>query len=118
MVAALETALAYARPAAAARWSSCWGRCWSWERRVARLHAFVAGELMSFLPAPALVAAVGEFVPAFEALPRGLGDRLIMAPDAEALGPLLKAALRGDEIVLLKASRGVALERVACATFT
>ena len=35
-----------------------------------------------------------------------------MAPDVDALGPRLKAALRGDEIVLLKASRGVALERV------
>jgi UDP-N-acetylmuramyl pentapeptide synthase len=41
-----------------------------------------------------------------------LGDRLITAPDAETLGPPLKAALRGNEIVLLKASRGVALERV------
>jgi UDP-N-acetylmuramyl pentapeptide synthase len=67
---------------------------------------------MSFLPAPAVIAAVGEFVPAFERYRQGLGDRLITAPDAETLGPLLKAVLRGDEIVLLKASRGVALERV------
>ena len=40
------------------------------------------------------------------------GDRLITAPDAETLVPQLKAALVGNEIVLLKASRGVALERV------
>ena len=61
---------------------------------------------------PALVAAVGEFVPAFEPHRVALGKRLITAPDADALGPRLKAALRGNEIVLLKASRGVALERV------
>src|SRR5205809_5256917 len=41
-----------------------------------------------------------------------LGKRLITAPDADALGPRLKTALVGNEIVLLKASRGVALERV------
>jgi UDP-N-acetylmuramoyl-tripeptide--D-alanyl-D-alanine ligase len=78
----------------------------------ARLHAFVADELMSFLPAPEVVAAVGDFVPAFERHRKALGDRLITAPDAETLGPRLKAALQGSEIVLLKASRGVALERV------
>jgi UDP-N-acetylmuramoyl-tripeptide--D-alanyl-D-alanine ligase len=111
MVAALETALAYAarrrRPLVVVL-----GSMLELGAESARLHAFVAGELMSFLPAPALVAAVGEFIPAFERYRAALGDRLIMAPDAEALGPLLKAALRGDEIVLLKASRGVALERV------
>lgn len=78
----------------------------------ARLHAFVADELMSFLPAPEAVGAVGDFVPAFERHRKALGDRLITAADAEALGPRLKAALQGNEIVLLKASRGVALERV------
>jgi UDP-N-acetylmuramyl pentapeptide synthase len=36
----------------------------------------------------------------------------VTAPDVEALGPLLRAALQGNEVVLLKASRGVALERV------
>ena len=110
-LAALETALAYAarrrRPLVVVL-----GSMLELGGESARLHAFVAGELMSFLPAPALVAAVGEFVPAFEHHRRALGDRLITAPDAETLGPLLKAALRGNEIVLLKASRGVALERV------
>ena len=61
---------------------------------------------------PEVVGAVGDFVPAFERHRKALGDRLITAPDAEALGPRLKAALQGNEIVLLKASRGVALERV------
>jgi UDP-N-acetylmuramoyl-tripeptide--D-alanyl-D-alanine ligase len=80
----------------------------------ARLHAAVARDLMEggYRPEPALVAAVGQFVAAFEPYRPVLGARLVTAPDAEALGPALKAALKGDEIVLLKASRGVALERV------
>ncbi|MGH7548337.1 MAG: glutamate ligase domain-containing protein, partial [Gemmatimonadales bacterium] len=76
----------------------------------ARLHAAAAREIAGL--EPALVAAVGEFVPAFEPLRGALGERLITAPDAQALGPKLREALQGHEIVLLKASRGVALERV------
>jgi UDP-N-acetylmuramoyl-tripeptide--D-alanyl-D-alanine ligase len=72
----------------------------------ARLHAEAAREIVA--RRPGLVAAVGEFVPVFEAL----GQQIIAAPDAESLGPKLRAALKGNEIVLLKASRGVALERV------
>jgi UDP-N-acetylmuramoyl-tripeptide--D-alanyl-D-alanine ligase len=75
-------------------------------RESARLHAEAAREIVA--RKPALIAAVGEFVPAFAAL----GQRIIAAPDAETLGPKLRAALAGNEIVLLKASRGVALERV------
>ncbi len=75
-----------------------------------RLHAAAAAEIAALRPA--LVAAVGAFAPAFEPYRTALGERLVTAPDAEALGPRLKAALTGDEIVLLKASRGVALERV------
>jgi len=78
----------------------------------ARLHAAVARDLMGYRPEPALVVAVGQFVAAFEPYRQALGSRLVTAPDAEALGPALKAALKGDEIVLLKASRGVALEQV------
>src|SRR2546430_13575445 len=74
-----------------------------------RLHAAVAGEIAGL--EPAVVAAVGAFVPAFEPWRGALGARLVTARDAEALGPRLKAALKGDEVVLLKASRGVALER-------
>ncbi|PYO75632.1 MAG: hypothetical protein DMD67_10955 [Gemmatimonadetes bacterium] len=76
----------------------------------AKLHAAAAAEIAALRPA--LVAAVGEFVAAFEPHRAALGERLITAPSVEALGPRLKAALRGNEIVLLKASRGVALERV------
>jgi UDP-N-acetylmuramoyl-tripeptide--D-alanyl-D-alanine ligase len=76
----------------------------------ARLHAEAAREIVQ--RKPALVAAVGAFARAFEFLREDLGGRLITAADANALGPKLKSALRGNELVLLKASRGVALEQV------
>ncbi|HEY7193887.1 MAG TPA: UDP-N-acetylmuramoyl-tripeptide--D-alanyl-D-alanine ligase [Gemmatimonadales bacterium] len=76
----------------------------------ARLHAEAARDIAQ--RKPALVAAVGTFAHAFESLREALGGRLITAADAAALGPKLKSALRGNELVLLKASRGVALERV------
>src|SRR6266704_476385 len=79
-------------------------------RESGRLHAAAAAEIAAL--DPALVAAVGAFAAAFEPYRATLGDRLITAPDVEALGPRLRAALKGDEVVLLKASRGVALERV------
>jgi len=76
----------------------------------ARLHGEAAREIAQ--RKPALVAAVGMFVRPFESLREALGGRLITAADAVALGPKLKSALRGNELVLLKASRGIALERV------
>jgi UDP-N-acetylmuramoyl-tripeptide--D-alanyl-D-alanine ligase len=76
----------------------------------ARLHAAAAAEIAALKPA--LVAAVGDFAPAFEPFRTALGDRLLTAPDVATLGPRLRAALHGNEVVLLKASRGVALERV------
>ena len=76
----------------------------------AKLHAAAAREIAALHPT--LVAAVGDFVPAFEPERSRLGSRLLTAPDAEALGPALGRTLQGDEVVLLKASRGVALERV------
>jgi UDP-N-acetylmuramyl pentapeptide synthase len=75
-----------------------------------KLHAALAAEIVA--RQPAMVGAVGAFAPAFARHAVALGGRLVTAPDAEALGPALRAALRGSEIVLLKASRGVALERV------
>jgi UDP-N-acetylmuramoyl-tripeptide--D-alanyl-D-alanine ligase len=76
----------------------------------AKLHATAAAEITAL--EPALVAAVGAFATAFAAHRGELGERLLLAENAAALGPRLKTALRGDEVVLLKASRGVALERV------
>ncbi len=76
----------------------------------ATFHAQVASDLMDL--APDLLAAVGDFVPALERYAGRLGDRLVTAADPLALAPLLSARLRGDEVVVLKASRGVALERI------
>lgn len=76
----------------------------------ARLHAEAAREIAQ--RKPALVAAVGTFARTFESQREALGGRLITATDAESLGPKLKSALRGNELILLKASRGIALERV------
>lgn len=75
-----------------------------------RLHAEVAGALVEL--GPDLLAAVGDFVPALAPYAAQLGERLITAPDAPAVGPLVAERLRGDEVVVLKASRGVALERI------
>jgi len=75
-----------------------------------RLHAEVARELVGL--EPDLLAAVGDFVPALAAYRERLGDRLLTAADPIALAPVLSDRLRGDEVVVLKASRGVALERI------
>jgi UDP-N-acetylmuramoyl-tripeptide--D-alanyl-D-alanine ligase len=75
-----------------------------------RLHAEVARDLVEL--EPDLLGAVGEFVPALAPYAGLLGDRLVTAPDAPAVGPLVAERLRGDEVVVLKASRGVALERI------
>lgn len=76
----------------------------------ARLHAAAAADIVRC--EPQLVGAVGEFAAAFAPYRGRLGERLLVAEDAAALGPRLRDALRGNEVVLLKASRGVALEQV------
>ncbi len=75
-----------------------------------RLHEEVARELVNL--EPNLLAAVGDFVPALAPYTERLGDRLLTAADPPALGPLLAARVRPGDVVVLKASRGVALERV------
>lgn len=75
-----------------------------------KLHAALAAEIAA--RSPAVIGAVGAFATAFAPYRAKLGEHLVSAPDAEALGPSLRAALHGGEVVLLKASRGVALERV------
>jgi len=59
-----------------------------------------------------LVVATGEFVPAFQPLAGDLGDRLILEQDPLAAYERLAPRLQGGEVVLLKGSRGVALERL------
>jgi UDP-N-acetylmuramoyl-tripeptide--D-alanyl-D-alanine ligase len=73
-------------------------------------HEAVARELVGLKPD--LLAAVGDFVPALEALRGELGERLVVADDVPALGHRLAPRLDGTELVVLKASRGVALERI------
>jgi UDP-N-acetylmuramoyl-tripeptide--D-alanyl-D-alanine ligase len=75
-----------------------------------RLHAEVARELVDL--DPGLLAAVGDFVPALAPYADRLGDRLLTAADPTALAPLLADRVRPGDVVVLKASRGVALERV------
>ena len=73
------------------------------------LHAKAAREVMD--AEPDLVAVLGEFIPAFEVHSDVLGDRLIIAQDPESLGSMVAGRLSGGELVLVKGSRGVFLER-------
>lgn len=59
-----------------------------------------------------LVVATGEFVRAFEHLAGQMGARLVREEDPLAAYAVLEPRLRGDEVVLLKGSRGVELERL------
>jgi UDP-N-acetylmuramoyl-tripeptide--D-alanyl-D-alanine ligase len=73
-------------------------------------HAAVAADLVA--SKPDLIAAVGDFVPALEAHGERLGDSLISAPDIASLGVALAPRLETGDLVVLKASRGVALEGI------
>ncbi|NJD11350.1 MAG: UDP-N-acetylmuramoyl-tripeptide--D-alanyl-D-alanine ligase [Gemmatimonadetes bacterium] len=59
-----------------------------------------------------LIVATGAFVPAFAPLGARLAGRLLLESDPLRAYELLEPALAGDEVVLLKGSRGVALERL------
>jgi UDP-N-acetylmuramoyl-tripeptide--D-alanyl-D-alanine ligase len=73
------------------------------------LHARMADAVMAV--DPHMVAVTGDFVPAFAKYADELGDRLVTAPDAAALGQAVAPLLEGDEIVLVKGSHGVHMER-------
>jgi UDP-N-acetylmuramoyl-tripeptide--D-alanyl-D-alanine ligase len=78
-------------------------------RHSARLHEEIAREaLRSSID---LVAGCGEFAGALEAV--GAGDeRIVTAPDVDELWTRLAPRLKRDALILLKASRGVRLERL------
>lgn len=57
------------------------------------------------------VVATGAFVRAFEPLAGELGDRLVLREDPVEAYAAIAASLTGTETILLKASRGEALER-------
>ncbi len=78
--------------------------------RSAEIHREAAGHLVdSRLD---LVVASGAFYEAFEPFAARMGDRLVRVHDPLEAMPALEARLAGNEIVLLKGSRGVALERL------
>jgi UDP-N-acetylmuramoyl-tripeptide--D-alanyl-D-alanine ligase len=58
-----------------------------------------------------VIGAVGEFVHAFAQVAPG-DPRVVSAPDAVALWPLLRPRVAPDSLVLLKGSRGTRLERL------
>lgn len=60
---------------------------------------------------PDIIAAVGAFADVFERRRKELGRRLVTAGDPDELGRRLARKLNGDELVLVKASRGVQLEK-------
>lgn len=74
------------------------------------LHREVAGWLAAL--EPEMLALVGDFVPAFAEFRGRFAGRLLEAMDADAMAPLLAAELAGDELLVLKGSRGVTLERI------
>lgn len=75
-----------------------------------RLHVEMAKHVVDL--EPALVGAIGAFVPAFERWRSRLGDRLLTAPDAATLGERVAPRLAGRALVLVKGSRGVRMEGV------
>jgi len=74
----------------------------------AQCHADIAG--LALASGADIVAGIGEFAPALEK--QNERGRVITAPDVEDLWPQLQARLQRDAIILLKASRGVELERL------
>ena len=58
-----------------------------------------------------VVAGIGDFAPALEEHARR-SSRVVTADDVEALWPRLEPLLHPDALILLKASRGVKLERL------
>jgi UDP-N-acetylmuramoyl-tripeptide--D-alanyl-D-alanine ligase len=74
------------------------------------LHARVAGWLAEL--EPDILALVEDFVPAFAPFRGAFRGTLLTAGDATSLAPVLVNELRGDELVVLKGSRGAMLERI------
>ncbi len=74
------------------------------------LHAEVAAALVALQPD--VLVVTGDFVAAIELVSASLDGILLTAPDAEAAGPLLADVLEGEELVVLKGSRGATLERI------
>lgn len=75
----------------------------------AALHEQIAARALA--SSAVVIAGIGEFVPAFAKLAPA-DPRVVTAPDADALWPLLARRLAPNAVVLLKGSRGTRLERL------
>lgn len=76
-----------------------------------RLHRETAEMILA--AHPDLIVAIGDFVAAFEAQgERVRPDALLAGPTPETVGLELRERLQPGDVVLLKASRGVQLERL------
>lgn len=81
-----------------------------------RLHREAAEAVLA--AKPDLVVAIGEFEKAFQAVERRTSNvkrstvEVISGPTPEAVAPALKERLREGDVMLLKASRGVQLEKL------
>jgi UDP-N-acetylmuramoyl-tripeptide--D-alanyl-D-alanine ligase len=75
--------------------------------RAPELHAEIARRAVE--SSIEVVAGIGDFARALE---KADGTRVVTAPDVDELWPLLRARLAHDAVILLKASRGVKLERL------
>lgn len=73
-------------------------------------HAEIAACLVDL--EPEVLAGLGAFVPALEPYRQTFRGRLLLAADADELAPELLEALEGNELVVLKGSRGEAVERL------
>jgi UDP-N-acetylmuramoyl-tripeptide--D-alanyl-D-alanine ligase len=75
----------------------------------ARAHAEVAREALR--SGATIVAGIGEFAAALQQVAPN-DDRVVTANDVDDLWPKLRSRLAADAVILLKASRGVRLERL------
>jgi UDP-N-acetylmuramoyl-tripeptide--D-alanyl-D-alanine ligase len=76
----------------------------------ARLHEEILREALT--AGVDLLVATGAFAHAAEAMGSSDAEGLLLASDWQTAYPMLRERLAGDEIVLLKASRGVAMEGI------
>ncbi len=76
----------------------------------AQIHERAANEIVA--SNADLILATGAFAGAFERMAQPVGERVIVEEDPITAYEQMRARLRGDELILLKGSRGVALERL------
>lgn len=76
----------------------------------AEIHERAAQEIVA--SKADVIVATGAFAGAFERMAQPVGERIIVEEDPIEAYEQLRKRLRGDELILLKGSRGVALERL------